>query len=293
MSEDSGAGGRIGTVRWRACTHPGRFRKQNQDAFLALALNREEVFRLGKVGEGPVSPQDFIFAVSDGMGGAKAGEFASRIAVDRITRLFPRSFETGALGFGRDFQNILLELFDGIHREMLQLSETYEECRGMGATLTLCWVTPEWTYFAHLGDSRLYYYGSAGELRQVTHDHTHAGWLRRQGKINERQERSHPTGHQLQQVLGGGVHRIEPQVGAIGLEAGDRFLLCSDGLILGHWDRGLAEYLGKADFREEDLAERLVAQANRVSGRDNTTALLFEVRAAEDPAEPVAPTDPG
>jgi protein phosphatase len=288
MTEAGASGSPIERVRWRGCTHPGRFRKQNQDAFLALALNRQEVLHLGKVGEAPVATQDFIFAVSDGMGGAKAGEFASRIAVDRITRLFPRSFETGALGFGRDFQNILLELFDGIHREMLHLSETYEECRGMGATLTLCWVTPEWAYFAHLGDSRLYYCGSAGDLRQVTHDHTHAGWLRRQGKINEREERSHPTGHQLQQVLGGGVHRIETQVGAIGLEVGDRFLLCSDGLILGHWDRGLAEYLGGADFAEEDLAEKLVAQANRVSGRDNTTALLFEVRAGDLPEEDAA-----
>lgn len=263
-------------VAWAGCTHPGRFRKNNEDAFLALNVSAREVAFLGKIGSAPMDEKDYVFAVSDGMGGAKAGEFASRIAVDRITRLFPRSFLTSAQGFGRNFQDIIPELFDQIHSEITWLGINYEECRGMGATLSLCWLTPEWVYFGHIGDSRIYYLPANGELRQVTHDHTHAGWLRRQGEISEREERMHPAGHQLQQVLGGGVRRIDPQIGAIGYEPGDRFLLCTDGLVAGHWDRGIGEYLSKADFADPRLAETLVREAVRVSGRDNTTALLFQ-----------------
>lgn len=264
------------TVRWGGCTHTGRFRKNNEDAFLALTVSAQEVNYLGKTGCASLEQQDFIFAVSDGMGGAKAGEFASKIAVDRITRLFPKSFLNSADGYNRDFQDLIPELFEQIHREITWLGILYEDCRGMGATLSLCWVTPEWVYYGHLGDSRLYYLPSSGEMRQVSDDHTHAGWLRRAGKLNEREERTHPTGHQLQQVLGGGVTNIEPQIGAIRYDPGDRFLLCTDGLIGGHWDRGLADYLHKASFDDPKLADKLVESAVRVSGRDNTTAVLFE-----------------
>lgn len=272
MSDDSHAS----SIRWGGCTHTGKYRKNNEDAFLALTVSAQEVRYLGKTGKASLEEQDFVFAVSDGMGGAKAGEFASRIAVDRITKLFPKTFLSSAKGFGRGFQDIIPELFDQIHSEITWLGIMYEDCRGMGATLSLCWVTPGWVYFGHLGDSRIYYLPVNGEMRQVTEDHTHAGWLRRAGKINEREERMHPTGHQLQQVLGGGVKTIEPQIGAIGYEPGDRFLLCTDGLTAGHWDRGLAEYLQKADFDDPKLADFLVNTAVRVSGRDNTTAVLFE-----------------
>ncbi|MFP4358282.1 MAG: PP2C family protein-serine/threonine phosphatase [Puniceicoccaceae bacterium] len=270
------AGERADWVRWGGCTHPGRFRKSNEDAFLALAVSATEVTRLGKTGRASLADKDFVFAVSDGMGGAKAGEFASRIAVDRITRLFPGSFLSSARGFGRNFEDLVPELFDQIHSEITWLGITYEECRGMGATLSLCWVTPGWVYFGHVGDSRIYYLPANGDLRQISHDHTHAGWLRRMGRLTEREERMHPAGHQLQQVLGGGVRKIDPQIGAIGYEPGDRFLVCSDGLIEGHWDRGIAEYLRTADFDDPRLADFFVETAVRVSGKDNSTAVLFE-----------------
>jgi len=263
-------------IYWAASTHPGKFRKNNEDSFLALSVDAREVQYLGKFGHSCLEIQDFVFAVSDGMGGANAGEFASRIAVDRITRLFPSTFLSSAKGFSRNFQDILLELFTQIHSEITWMGINYEECRGMGTTLSLCWVTPEWVYFGHVGDSRIYYLPKNGSMTQVSEDHTHAGWLRRQGKINERQERSHPSGHKLQQVLGGGIQKVDPQIGAIGFEPGDRFLICSDGLTLGHWDRSLEEYMKDCDLQNPNTAKDLVDKAVKVSGRDNTTALLFE-----------------
>jgi PPM family protein phosphatase len=267
-------------IKWSALTHPGRFRKNNEDSFLALALDGREVTYLGKWGEATLAEKDFVFAVSDGMGGANAGEFASKIAVNRITQLMPRSFRSAAMGMSVGFSDVLEQLFGEIHEELVTLGRSYEECQGMGATLSLCWIRPEWLYFAHIGDSRIYHLPAAGGLKQVSEDHTHVGWLRRQGKLNEMQARMHPQRNILQQALGGRIQFVNPQVGAIGYEPGDRFLICSDGLIDGHFDRALNDQLREGPPPGADVgtpAQRLVEKAVRNDGRDNVTAIVLEV----------------
>ncbi len=131
-------------------------RRDNEDSFLGLRFNHQDIHRLGKTGAESTANADFVFAVSDGMGGAHAGEFASRVAVDRITRLMPRSFKQSAQGLQAGFEDIFAELFDQIHKSLLFLASD-PDCAGMGATLSLCWFTPGWMYFAHIGDSRIYY----------------------------------------------------------------------------------------------------------------------------------------
>jgi serine/threonine protein phosphatase PrpC len=272
-------------LHWSGLTHMGKVRKNNEDTFLALAIDGREVRYLGKTGHAPLHANDFVFAVSDGMGGAKSGEFASRISVDRITRLFPRAFRLAASGMGTGFSDIITELFSAIHNDLLKLGYSYEECAGMGATLSLCWFTPQWMYFGHLGDSRIYYLPHDGPLTQVTHDHSHVGWLRRQGRINEREARTHPRRNALQQALGAGHQFIAPHIGAVGHRPGDRFLICSDGLVDGLWDRQLEEMLRAPEAAGESRsrAKWLVEQAVESSGRDNTTAVVVEVVAAPPP----------
>ncbi|PAW67541.1 MAG: protein phosphatase [Opitutia bacterium Tous-C1TDCM] len=266
-------------VHWSGLTHVGRVRQNNEDAFLALAVDGREVRYLGKTGHASLGESDFVFAVSDGMGGAKSGEFASRITVDRITRLFPRAFRMAASGLGAGFNDVLAELVTAIHQDLLKLGYSYEECAGMGATLSLCWVRPDWVYFAHLGDTRIYYLPLGGDLTQVTHDHSHVGWLRRAKQINEREARTHPRRNSLNQALGAGHQFIEPHIGAVAHRPGDRFVIGSDGLIDGLWDRQIEEQLRVPEPRPDGVspAHALVHQAVENSGRDNVTALVFDL----------------
>lgn len=267
-------------LKWSGWTDVGRVRKNNEDAFLALQFDAREVRRLGKAGEAPTQQADFAFAVSDGMGGAMAGEYASRIAVEKITTLLPRSFALSAHGLDAGVNDVLAELFDQIHRALVFVGGSYEECAGMATTLSLCWFTPGWMFFGHIGDSRIYYLPARGELKQLTHDDTHVGWLFRNGRINEREARTHPRRNVLQQALGGGNQFVEPQIGAVACEPGDVFLLCTDGVTGGLYDHRLTDLLRASvtDNAGDNPARQLVEESVKQDGRDNTTALVIQVR---------------
>jgi protein phosphatase len=266
-------------LKWSGETDRGKVRGNNEDSFLGLQFDAHEIHLLGKTGEAPSGPTDFVFAVSDGMGGAMAGEFASRITVEKITRLLPRSFIQAATGIDAGYTDILTELFSQIHRALTFVGGSYEECAGMQATLSLCWFTSGWMYYAHIGDSRIYYLpAKETTLRQLSHDDTHVGWLFRTGAINEREARHHPRRTALQKALGGGNQFISPQVGAVACERGDRFLLCTDGVVDGLYDAQLAELLLDPKLHgARNHAHLVVRNAVDTSGRDNTTAVVIEL----------------
>lgn len=265
------------TIEWSGLTHPGKFRTNNEDAFLALTYDAQEVMFLGKTGESSLAARDFVFAVSDGMGGANAGEFASRLAVEKITRLLPKSYRLAAGGLASGIGDAMVEVFEHVHRELDKLGKIYGECAGMGATLSMACFSPGWMHFCHIGDSRIYYLPKGGALQQVSHDHSYVGWMRRQGQINEREARFHPRKSILNQSLGAGHQNVDPHLGAVGCQAGDRFLLCSDGVIDGLWDARIEEMLGQP-AGEPSLARRIVEKAVDESGRDNSTAVVVEIR---------------
>jgi len=247
---------------------------------MGLQFDACEVHHLGAIGEGSASHMDFVFAVSDGMGGARAGEQASRIAVEKITTLLPRSYQQSAVGLEAGFPDVLEELFAEIHEALAHLGKSYEECFGMETTLSVCWFTPGRMYFGHVGDSRIYYLPArGGAIRQLSHDDTHVGWLLRNGKINEREARAHPRRNLLQKALGGGNQFVTPQVGAVTYETGDIFLLCTDGLVEGLHDSDLEELLRPSESTQPGAnpAVRLVEESLARDGRDNITAVVVRV----------------
>jgi protein phosphatase len=267
-------------LQWSARTDRGTVRPNNEDAFVGLQFDAREVHHLGATGEAEASHVDFAFAVSDGMGGALAGEHASRIAVQKITTLLPQSYRHSAVGLKAGFPDVLEELFGEVHESLAELGRSYEECSGMEATLSLCWFTPGWMYFGHIGDSRIYYLSAEpGPIKQITNDDTHVGWLLRNGKITEREARSHPRRNLLQKALGGGNQFVTPQVGAVGYEVGDIFVLCTDGLVDGLYDSHLEELLRLPESNRPGAnpAARLVEESLARSGRDNTTAMVIRV----------------
>jgi protein phosphatase len=236
----------VPTLRWSGATDRGRFRPNNEDSFLGLQFDAREAHHLGRHGSGSLAAADMVFAVSDGMGGAKAGEYASKIAVEKITTLLPRSFNLGAAGLTAGFSDVLVEVFEQTHRALVFLGSSYEECAGMETTLSLCWFTPGWLYFGHVGDSRIYSLTvREDQFKQLSQDDTYVGWLYRNGQINEYQARTHPQRGVLQKALGGGNRYVEPQAGAVAYEPGDF------------------------------LARRLVNAALEGGSRDNTTALVI------------------
>ena len=265
-------------LAWSGHTDRGRVRKNNEDSFLGLAIDAQEVRYLGKIGDASGQNADLVFAVSDGMGGARAGEFASRIAVEKITAMLQPLFKQSAAGISSGFTEVLEELFSEIHKALLYLGESYEECSGMGATLSLCWFTRQWMYFGHIGDSRIYYLPAAGGIKQLTHDDTHVGWLFRNGQLNEREAKNHPRRNVLQAALGAGHQFVTPQVGAVGFEPGDRFLLCTDGVTDALYNDQLPGLLEEG----ANAADHLVREAVSRSGRDNSTALIIRASGSPD-----------
>lgn len=269
-----------GGLRWFASTDRGRYRSNNEDSFLGLRFNDHDAQHLGRRGEASLANTDFVFAVSDGMGGAKAGEYASRIAVEKITKLLPRAFKQSAEGLQAGFADVLGELYEEVHRALVYLGGSYEECHGMETTLSLCWFTPGWMFFGHVGDSRIYYLPRlGGQLKQLTHDDTHVGWLLRNKRIREYEARAHPGRNVLQKSLGGGNQFVEPQVGAVGIQPGDQFLLCTDGLSDGLYEHQMADLLRQppGDTPAASPASRLVDTSVANSGRDNTTAVVVQI----------------
>lgn len=260
---------------WSGKTDRGRFRPNNEDAFLALTLDQRGIRYLGKAGEAKVEKSDFLFAVSDGMGGERSGEFASRIALEKITSLLPKQFGLREERFTAYSGEILGELFSKIHHDMLALGRFDPNCRDMGATLTFAWFRRGRVYFGHIGDSRLYHLPANGPLRQVSEDHTHVGWLRRSGKLNEREARSHPRKNVLTQALGASHRYLNPQLGIIDYEPNDRFVLCTDGVTDGLWDRAIDELARSPDSDGGTQAEKIVRSAVSESGRDNATAIVL------------------
>jgi protein phosphatase len=252
-------------------------RRNNEDAWWAGQLNGEHRFMepgsdpLRLASEAGAPP--ILLLVSDGVGGANAGEVASQMAVTLISGELTRA--PAALARPESAPqaiHLALQVAD----EAIKRKATEPEFEGMGATLSLlCFVGTETAYWGQAGDSRVYVC-RRGELRQISRDHSPVGRLRQEGRITEEEARRHPQRNQIDQSLGDPIKPFQPDVGAVQLRPGDVFLVCSDGLSDGLFDREIKQLLAgvrsAGDVRP--AVQQLVARAKEASGRDNITAVV-------------------
>lgn len=244
---------------WRSAgaSHVGRVRAGNEDAFR-------------------IDEARGVFVVADGMGGHAAGEIASALAADVVGGTLAEGVDRGL-----EADALALAMRDSIRaadRAIAARAAADPATQGMGTTLTACVVCSDGTFrMGHVGDSRAYLM-RAGELAQLTRDHT---WVQREvdlGRLTPSRARRHHLSHIVTRALGS-EPADDPDLLAGELEPGDLLLLTTDGLTGPVTDRNLGRIL-LAGLTLEERVERMIRAANRRGGRDNITAVLVECFAA-------------
>ncbi|HEV7845657.1 MAG TPA: Stp1/IreP family PP2C-type Ser/Thr phosphatase [Thermoleophilaceae bacterium] len=242
---------------------------------------RTDVGRQRTANEDSLVMRPPLFAVADGMGGAKAGEVASAVAVAAVedARESGEPIEAQLAGIVRD-----------ANRRIYDLAVADESRRGMGTTLTLVKVHDGEVSLAHVGDSRAYRMRD-GELTQLTRDHSLVAELERSGQITPEAAEHHPQRSIITRALGPEPD-VEVDTYTLASREDDVFLICSDGLTSMISDDEVASILRSASSLDE-AAGALVLAANQSGGKDNITVILFrlgdgDAAAAEDaPAQPL------
>ena len=238
-------------------TDAGRVRRSNQDALI--------------LGCG-------LAGVADGMGGHNGGEIASAAARDGILR---------ELSDRKADKKLLEETVKKINLEIWERQEKDAALTGMGTTLTLMWPTETDVLIAQVGDSRAYLLRD-GEMRQITADHSLVGDMVRRGVLTEEQAACHPMRNYITRAVGT-EDTIEVDLFSEPRKAGDRWLICSDGLY-GQMSKSVLQSLAFIDNKEE-AADRLMQTALDNGGKDNISLILLTDEVGAVIPENTIPTD--
>jgi protein phosphatase len=247
-------------VRSIGLTDVGRKRKHNEDAFL-----NDDALRL--------------YLVADGMGGHAAGEVASMEAVDTIFGMVKRGAAAlPRLGDGREpsavhaVSRLVESAVQAATYMVHSIAELDASKSGMGTTMSALFVYDGFAVTGQVGDSRIYLVRD-GEAHQLTEDHTYVNWQLRSGLITREEAERSPKKNVITRSVGNHEY-VEVDVRVVQLRAGDRLLVCSD---------GLHGYLRDGDLEPivalgiDEAAPKLIALANERGGKDNITAVLVEV----------------
>ena len=226
-----------------ARTDVGRMRDHNEDNYLAAPP---------------------LYAVADGMGGHEAGEVASKIAVTVLEQQAPTTLDADALS------NAVITANYAIMRAV----EDGHGAAGMGCTLTAAMVQGERLLIAQVGDSRAYLLHQS-RLQQITRDHSLVSLLVETGQITPEEAETHPQRSVITRALGGSIDTV-PDIYELNVSAGDRLLLCSDGLSNMVEEEDITEILTR--FRDpQRCANQLIKRANMNGGADNITAVVVDI----------------
>jgi len=229
-----------------AVTDPGRRRRRNEDAYV-------------------VEPP--LFAVADGMGGAQAGEVASRLAAAALK-------ESGAEAGG---ERRIVSLIQEANRRVYDRSNRDPNASGMGTTMTVALVENGQVAFGHVGDSRAYLIRD-GSMEQLTEDHSLVAELMRSGKLSPEEAETHPQRSVITRALGTDPD-VDVDTFTIAAHKGDLFLLCSDGLTTMVPNETILDLVERHRDDVEKALRALVSAANKGGGEDNITVVAFEIAA--------------
>ena len=232
-------------------TDIGKKRSSNQDEFAILELM-----------DGAV-----LAVVCVGMGGAKAGNVASKTAVDSICRYVERSYRKGLDYDGAT--DILNKAIISANIEVYDISAKNPELKGMGTTVVAAIATDDFTTIAHLGDSRAYIVGE--QITQITRDHSVVQSLIESGKLTPEEARIHPRKNVITKALGI-EENVFPENSRYDFDFGETLLLCSDGLSNYVDTKTIKEIIDNND--REVVVDALIEKANQSGGGDNITALI-------------------
>jgi serine/threonine protein phosphatase PrpC len=272
-------------IRSGCITDVGIVREHNEDSVMALEFAQDS----------QVSPaRHYLYVVSDGMGGAEAGETASAIAVESIRYYVEAGVSSGrvsvipqseldagqptgapAAAGTASTEELLKTALEQANRDIVQYQAGHAEARGMGATAVSALVSPPDAVVAWVGDSRAYLWED-GQLRQLTKDHSLVQRLVEIGQITAEEARHHEHKNVITRSLGA---RANGPAGAesvkIRLKRGDRLMLCSDGLMAHVEDSAIAEVLSRQNDPVEASRELVVA-ANAGGGTDNISVIVID-----------------
>jgi serine/threonine protein phosphatase PrpC len=232
-----------------ALSHPGRKRRHNEDSYVV---------------------QPPLFAVADGMGGAKAGEVASGLAAAAVQEI-----ENDESGEAR-----VAALIEEANRRVFTRATEDRDASGMGTTMTVALVEDDHVAIGHVGDSRAYLI-RGGRLEQLTDDHSLVAELVRSGKLSPEEAESHPQRSVITRALGTEAD-VDVDTFSVEAAAGDLFLLCSDGLTTMVDDQTILDAVERHRPNLKDAAKALINAANRGGGEDNITVVFFELAGAAD-----------
>jgi len=234
-------------MKYFAKTDIGNYREKNEDYFYAGSN---------------------LFIVADGMGGHRAGEIASKTAVETFVKIFYKKIKP------ENIKQALSFSINSANKEVYKKSIAKLEYGGMGTTFTCCYIHNNTAYIIHVGDTRLYI-KSEDNFKLLTSDHTIVGELYRSGKISYEETFNHPKKNFLTNVLGI-AENMEPDFFTAKLKPDSTMLLCSDGLNSMLRDNYILKIINKFSS-SEDIAQNLVNSAKRKGGLDNITVIVVKI----------------
>lgn len=234
-------------------THIGLVREINEDSYF---MSEDAVGRLPN-----------LFIVADGMGGHKAGEIASKLAVEAFVNYCKKQ------SCDETIEEIFIKANDYANNVIYEKSLHKDELSGMGTTLVACSLVEDTLYISNIGDSRLYIVEKG--LKQVTVDHSYVEELVRAGKISRDESITHPNRNKITRALGI-THEIEVDIFKLSLKGILKIILCSDGLTSMVRDEKIFEILNSNATLFEQ-GEKLINESIKSGGTDNITLLIIDI----------------